>query len=169
MEFLGWKEEWKMAFNYDPVVTYLCVLIRTQGDSKKPWINKAIWGEKSLVATNQQKCCWGQGREENPKKQKKIYFWLCILCIPFIFHLFSWLAYKKEQQWWTEPQTHNDYILQKYRQCLQESDTADLKRVVTLKMSVYSGSCTFGSSRHMLFSWHESDRALSAYWRLSQV
>lgn len=72
MEFLGWKEEWKMAFNYNPVVTYLCVLIRTQGDSKKPWINKAIWGEKSLVATNQQKCCWGQGREENPKKKKNL-------------------------------------------------------------------------------------------------
>lgn len=29
------------------------------------------------------------------------------------------------------------YILQKYGQCLQESDTADLKRVVTLKMSLF--------------------------------
>lgn len=178
MKFLGWKEEWKTAFNYSSVMTYICVVCpSTHGDSKKPWINKAVRWEKPCCNTPT-KALLGAKERRKPQELISALVTECshqpnghVFCAFLLFFIcfFGQRTTKNSSDGQSHKPTMTAHIA-KMRTVLTGKWRSRFRMCGNVKnVSVYSDSHTFGSYRHMLFPRHESDRALSAYWRLSQV
>lgn len=134
-----------MAFNSSLAIhIYVWWYTTQEYFERTPELIKLHVVRKALLQQTKKSTVRGKGEKKTPRTHlyfaKRVQYsakWSCMLCIPFIFHLFSWLVYNKGEVMGraTNPQWLS--ILQKYGQCLQESDTADLKCVVTLKMSLF--------------------------------